>query len=342
MPGRHECAIFTSREHEAAESCWGYKHCEKNPGHKNFISVQDFKDNYLPRLQSDYQREKVRSCIDRTVRLRVDCTSQARPDDDDMAEYRGTSKMRVGTGFVCHVDEPKYEEPCVCPKCGGNVARKQWSFLVRTAKHVVYNTEEAKKTKIDFFYDDDICKSDGRMKSVWGVKVTGSRLDRDWCWMDCVTCDEDLGERIEKFDCSFVLNDKLTYQDLSQLGLLPSGGEDCDLALIVSHPHGQPKKITVGEVTHQDIENRRIEYNTPTCPGSSGAPAFRSGIFLLWSVHGGSFDKTSTENNHKLNVFQRLSRKLRGHKTELEQINFGYEWLFLVLGEHSRSTNFTF
>ncbi|GFR91778.1 hypothetical protein ElyMa_002601000 [Elysia marginata] len=327
MPGRHECAIFTSREHEAAESYWGYKNCEKNPGHKNFITVQDFKDNYLPRLQSHYQREKVRSCIDRTVRLRVDCTSQARPDDDDMAEDRGTSKMRVGTGCVWYVEEPKYDEPCVCPKCGGNVARKQWRFRVWTAKHVVYNTEEARKTKIDFFYDDDSCDRDGRMKSAWGVEVMDSEPDRDWCWMDCVTCDEDLAERIE-FNRGFVLNDKLTYQDLSPLGLLPSGGEDCEPVLIVSHPHGQPKKITVGVVTHRDKENRRVDYNTPTCPGSSGAGVFRSGSwFGLLPVHSGSAGKTSTENNHKLHDFQRLSRKLRGHKTEQEQINFGYFWL---------------
>ncbi|GFR84412.1 hypothetical protein ElyMa_000671000 [Elysia marginata] len=125
MSGRHECAIFSSREHEAAESFWGYKNCEKNPGHKNFISFQDFKDNYLPRLQSDKHREKFRSRIDQTVRLRVNCTSQARPDDNDMAEYRGTSIMRVGTGYVWDVEKPKYDKPCDCPKCGGNVARKQ-------------------------------------------------------------------------------------------------------------------------------------------------------------------------------------------------------------------------
>ncbi|GFS18618.1 hypothetical protein ElyMa_003267600, partial [Elysia marginata] len=235
MPGGHECAIFTSREHEAAESCWGYKNCEKNPGHKNFISVQDCKDIYLPRLQSDYQREKFRSWIDRTVRLRVNCTSQDRPDGYPMAEYRGNSIMRVGTGSVRYVEKPKYNKPCVCPKCHGNVARKQWRFRVLTAQHVVYNTEEAKKTKIDFFYDDDSCKSDGRMKSVWGVEVTGCGADTDWCLMLCVTCDEDLGERIEKIDSGYELDDKLTYRDLSQLGLLPSGDED--LALIVSHPH---------------------------------------------------------------------------------------------------------
>ncbi|GFR96101.1 hypothetical protein ElyMa_000959800 [Elysia marginata] len=324
MPGRHECAIFTSREHEAADSCWGYKNFEKNPGHKNFISVQDFKDNYLPRLQSDDQREKFRSCIDMTVRLRVDCTSQARPDDDDMAEYRGNSIMRVGTGFVRDVDEPKYGEPCVFPKCGGNVARKQRRFRVWTAKHVVYNTEEARKTKIDFFYDDDSCDRDGRMKSVWGVEVTGSRPDKDWCLMDCVTCDEDLGERIEEFDSRYVVDDKQNFRDLSQLGLLPSGGKYFNPVLIVSHPHGQPKKITVGVVTYLDKENDRLGYNTPTCPGSSGAGVFRSGRLLWLSVHSGSFSKTSTENKHRLNDFQRLFRKLRGHKTEQEQINFGY------------------
>ncbi|GFR89557.1 hypothetical protein ElyMa_002545400 [Elysia marginata] len=326
MPGRHECAIFTSREHEGAESQNSNINCKKNPGHENFISAQIFIDNYLPRFQSDEQREKFRSKIDRTVRLRVNCTSRARPDDDDMAEDRGTRKMRVGTGSVRRVEEPEYNKPCVCPECLGNLARKQWRFRVKTAKHVVYNTEEAKKTKIDFFYDDDSCKRDGRMKSAWGVEVTKSGTDRDRCWMWCITCDEDLGERIEKFDRRYWINDELNRQDLSELGLLRSGYEDCRPVLIVSHPHGQPKKITVGEVTHRDEESHRLDYNTPTCPGSSGAAVF--GVRLWWlfpPVHSGSFDKTPTENNQKLNVFQRLSRKLRGHKAEQEQINFGYK-----------------
>ncbi|GFS13961.1 hypothetical protein ElyMa_006734000 [Elysia marginata] len=327
MPGRHECAIFSSREHEAAESCHSYENCLKNPGHENFISAQDFKDNYLPRLPSDEQRERFRSWIDRTVRLRVNCTSQDRPDGYPMAEDRGTRKMRVGTGCLWRVEKPQYSESCVCPKCDGNVARKQWIFRVETAQHVVYNTEEAKKTKIDFFYDDDSYKSDGRMKSAWGVEVDMSLFDKDWCDMLCVTCDEDLGERIEKFGSRYWLNDELTYQVLSPLGLLSSGDKDCHPVLIVSHPHGQPKKITVGVETHRDRENHRLDYNTPTCPGSSGAQVFgyndRMGTERLWwsllPVHSG------TENKHKLNVFQRWSRKLRGHKTEQDQINFGYK-----------------
>ncbi|GFR75016.1 hypothetical protein ElyMa_002177900 [Elysia marginata] len=162
------------------------------------------------------------------------------------------------------------------------------------------------------------------MKSAWGVEVIGSRPNMDCCGMLCVTCDEDLGKRIDRHD---VFHDDPYRHDLSQLGLLPSGHKDCDFALIVSHPHGQPKNITVGEVTHQDRENQRVDYNTPTCPGSSGAIVFRSYRWLwLLPVHCGSFGKTSTENNLILNALQRLSRKLRGHRTEQEQINYGYEW----------------
>ncbi|GFS22065.1 hypothetical protein ElyMa_006940800 [Elysia marginata] len=317
----HECEIFSSREHERAESHHNYKNCKKNPGHENFISAQDFEDNYLPRLQSDIQREKLRSRIDLTVRLRVGCTSSERPDDDDMAKFRGTDKSRLGTGFVYAV-KAKYNKPCFCPNCNGQVARKQWSCTIWTANHVVYNTEEAKETKIDFFYNDNSCRRDGRMKSVSGMAVVKSEPDKDFCWMSSVTCDEDLGERIGELDwqCG-----ELNRQDITELGLPLSGDNSCDLILIVSHPHGQPKKVTVGEVRCRDGVKGRLEYNTPTCPGSSGAPVFgydRSQFFIWSPVHTGSFGKTSTENTHKLNEFQRVFKKMKGHKTEQEQINY--------------------
>ena len=44
-------------------------------------------------------------------------------------------------------------------------------------------------------------------------------------------------------------------------------------AVIVSHPHGKPKKITVGKVKREERLGGldQLEYYTPTCPGSSGA-----------------------------------------------------------------------
>ncbi|GFS07406.1 hypothetical protein ElyMa_004730300 [Elysia marginata] len=333
--GHHECEFFSGgREHEAAESCHNWQICEKNPGHEKFISAQVFKDNYLPRLHSGRKREVLRCLIDRTVRLRVYCTSIDRPDDDAMVEYRGTGITLVGTGFVRMVRKPEYNRPCFCDNCHGIGTRKKWSFSVETCRHVVFNTEEAKRTKVDLFYDDASCKQDGRMKSVRAVEVVECRPDRDWCEMLCTTCDEDLGERIESAMYCWLEIDKLNHQDVSDLGLLPSCDKEYDPVLIVSHPHGQPKKISMGDVArYPDEQNSRVEYNTPTCPGSSGALVFfyvhlygRDVFWLFSPLHSGSYGKTSTEQTHKLNLFRRLFNKLWGHESSHEQLNFGYNW----------------
>ncbi|GFR90057.1 hypothetical protein ElyMa_000807900 [Elysia marginata] len=280
-------------------------------------------------VKSNVQREVLRSFIDLTVKLTVRCTSQERPDDDDMAEDRGTDKVRVGTGCIWHVREPGYNMPCFCCNCNGKITRKQWRFEIVTAKHVVYNTEEAKKTKIDLFYDDESCQKDGRMKTLWGlgVEIELCFPDKDVCNMLCVTCDEDLGERIQyAWRCRL---DKLNRQQLSDLGLQQSCNKDSHPVLIVSHPHGQAKKISMGNLRYA-YRNPHVEYNTPTCPGSSGAPVF--GFYTVdyfwWvsPVHSGSFGTTFTERSRELNFFKRLFYKYVGHKTAHEQINFGFDW----------------
>ncbi|GFR76033.1 hypothetical protein ElyMa_000470800 [Elysia marginata] len=166
------------------------------------------------------------------------------------------------------------------------------------------------------------------MKSVCALKVDRSIYDRDRCEMLCVTCDEDLGDKIQSaYHYRF---DKLNHQDLSDLGLLPSFDKDCRPVLIVSHPHGKAKKITAGEVKYRfrDGGYLRLEYNTPTCPGSSGAPVFGyyRDVWSLSPVHSGTFGKTSTKNNNHPNPFKRLLNKLTGHKTTQEQINYGFDW----------------
>ncbi|GFS26767.1 hypothetical protein ElyMa_005225800 [Elysia marginata] len=295
------------------------------------MSPQEFKDSYMSRVKFDYQREALQSFLDLTVRLTVRCTSQDRPDDDDMAGDRGTDKVRVGTGCIWYVRGPNYNRPCFCRNCNGKKTRKQWRFQIATAKHVVYNTEEAKQTKIDLFYDDDSCRKDGRMKSLWGlsVKMELRYPDRDVCNVLCVTCDEDLGERIKS--AWFCRSNNVNRHNSPGLGLQPSCDKDSHLVLIASHPHGQPKKITMG-YRRYTYRNPRVEYNTPTCPGSSGAPVFgfyTDGYFWWFApVHSGSLGTgtTFTKRNHKLNFFKKLFYKHVGQKTAHEQLNFGFEW----------------
>ena len=249
--------------------------------------------------------DTLKALVDLTVKVRVYWTSLGRPDDIAFSDVRGTERPRMGTGFIDYTYDPVSNELCPCCECNGKITRKFWIFKVWTAHHVVYNTEEAKTTRVDLYYDDDSCKHDGRMKTLTGLKVVESIPDRDVCYMMCVTHDEALCERIKSaWSC---WRDGLgEHLDLSGLDLLSS----CDRGrptLIVSHPHGKPKKITVGEGRH--AEHPVVEYNTATCKGSSGAPVFwlykdpENGRYLLLfpPVHSGTSIATSPQHQDKVN-----------------------------------------
>ena len=286
----------------------------------------------MPRVHNDEHRDAFRSIIDLTVRLRLYWTSPDRPDDDEFSNHRGTKIPRMGTGFIDDVFDPVSDEPCPCDKCTGEITRKFWRFTVRTAHHVVYNTEEAKSTRVDLFYDDDSCKFDGRMVTVTGLEVGVIFHDDDVCYMDCVTHDEALTERIKSLGTSFdsVIR-KLLDLDLSSLDFLPPCDGGRHPTLIVSHPHGQPKKITLGQGRVGELP--LLEYNAATCPGSSGAAVFgfirdtrNLRVYLLIPpVHSGSFSSTSTQHQDQLNIITRFLQNLRGRESKQEQRNYGYE-----------------
>ena len=271
------------------------------------MSVQDFEDKCLPRIRNDEQRDRIRAMIDLTVRLRVYWTSPRRPYDDKLSSHRGKKIPRNGTGFIYRVYKPVSDEPCPCDKCNGVITKKFWRFRVRTAAHVVYNTEEAKSTRVDLFYDDDSCKFDGRMVILTGLEVVKIDHDRDICYMVCVTHDEDLAKRIKSLTTGLdsLITEPLDL-DLSSLDLLPPCDGGRRPTLIVSHPHGQPKKITLGQ--WRDEEFPRVEYNAATCPGSSGAPVFRFNTdprnrcfdILIRLVHNGSSTQNRNSGNRAL------------------------------------------
>ncbi|KAK3798407.1 hypothetical protein RRG08_041705 [Elysia crispata] len=274
--------------------------------------------------------------IDLTVRLRVYWTSPDRPDDDEFSNHRGTMTPRMGTGFIRRVSKPVSDKPCPCDKCNGEITRKFWRFTVRTAAHVVYNTEEAKSTRVDLFYDDDSSKFDGRMVTVTGLRVADIDHGEDTCYMECVTHDEALGERIKSVWTSLYGGlTKCLDLDLPSLDFLPPCDGGRRPTLIVSHPHGQPKKITLGQ--WRDGEFPRVVYNAPTCPGSSGAPVFRFNTdprnrcfdLFVTPVHSGSSSSTSTQHQDQLNILTRFLQNLRGRESKQEQHNYGYRWWLL-------------
>ena len=288
------------------------------------MSVTNFIDS-LSCSEDDQLHEWVRATADSTVRLRVCYTSQDRPEDDPLSGIRGSRNLRVGTGWIWRVVSD-INQPCRCDNCNGQEVRKYWRFYVLTAQHVVYNTEEAKRTQLDLFYDDETSRQDRKIVSVPALRVDGSNTEDDVCRMECVTHDERIGEMLESLVRRRVslsedirstsrpiyfkksnlldrlrkavatrsrytpnyfkkssLSDRLRKAVATRSRSTPNyfkksslSGERQDYTLIISHPHGQAKKITLGKLRPIVKDDDRYgEYETATCPGCSGAPVFR-------------------------------------------------------------------
>ncbi|KAK3727443.1 hypothetical protein RRG08_058860 [Elysia crispata] len=133
------------------------------------------------------------------------------------------------------------EGPCPCPTCGRSersspTPQPWYKVRIDSACHVLYNSQEALATKVDFFYDSQKSRDEGFLENF-------------------KTCKRNLPKKI------------------------PTES----LIVVVSHPHGQPKKITLGSLVKYKVnwaEPRAyaltwtLSYKTDTCPGSSGAPVF--------------------------------------------------------------------
>ena len=125
-------------------------------------------------------------------------------------------------------------------------------------------------TLVDFFLDNKYSELNGKMKTAYCCGVVQSDADTDYCILRCATHDKDLFHRLKEayLACEGFTN-KINFSSVMML-------EKVDpLVVIISHPHGQPKQVSVGEATHFEADYIRwgkLTYNASTCPGSSGAP----------------------------------------------------------------------
>ncbi|XP_059164696.1 uncharacterized protein LOC131947494 [Physella acuta] len=298
----YKAGVFCPGNHEA-EMCYGgeadlpkqYTGCKKNPGHKGFIPLKDFNANCLPSRYHDDElmSETIKALADLTVQVKSEFTSLERPEfyPGTQVPYpcyndRGSHVMRLGTGRVWYVK--KYTESdgktCRCAKCQVSATpSKVWGEVpVSTAAHVVFDDSEARQTRCVLGFDDDtspVVSLDG-----WEVEDRAD-IEGDWCVLSYVTCDLDLVDELDKMCRRF--ND-LCMKVLDKYGRFL----DVDkLTVIVSHPHGCPKQVSVGQWTHKREENAgtRYWYKTCTCPGSSGAYVYRHGPDLIYiNPHSGS------------------------------------------------------
>ncbi|XP_059148072.1 uncharacterized protein LOC131935599 [Physella acuta] len=287
ITGNHEAEMCYEGEADLKNYVTG---CKKNPGHKGFIPLKDFNRNCLPSRyhDDDLMCETIKTMAALTVQVKTKFTSLERPEfyPGTQVPYpcyndRENHVMRLGTGRVYGVD--KYTESdrktCRCAKCQVSATpSKVWGEVcVSTARHVVFDDSEARQTSCVLGFDDN--KSPVVSLDDW--EVVWADIGRDRCELRYVTCDLELVDKLDKmyqrFNClcrevrdkydRFVNLDKLT--------------------VIVSHPHGCPKQVSVGKWTrkHKRDGYTRYWYTSCTCPGSSGACVYRPGYVGFWYLH---------------------------------------------------------
>uniref|UniRef100_A0A2C9M5B0 Uncharacterized protein n=1 Tax=Biomphalaria glabrata TaxID=6526 RepID=A0A2C9M5B0_BIOGL len=272
--GNHETQISEGGE---AELHSHMSSCSKNPGHKEFIPVDEFSPSHLPE-GSQYHSlyELTKSLAYLTVRVDVRLVSDNRPEfwPDSSVHYpfhkkKGSTVLRTGSGRIRFVFKytDRQDKTCPCIKCRltDTPSKTWWKVDILTATHVVFDQTEVKHTTCKLFYDNE----DSHVLSLAGLDVVRADIERDWCEMTCATCDESLVKELDKAIKAFYGLIKDVHDDFDR-----RGGSAENLAIIVSHPHGCPKRISIGRCRGKDEENggnSRYTYTTCTCPGSSGA-----------------------------------------------------------------------
>ncbi|XP_059152799.1 uncharacterized protein LOC131938688 [Physella acuta] len=285
----HQMHKFYPGSHEA-EMCYGgeadlHRHvlgCKKNPGHKDFIPLKDFCRHHLPPRyhDDDLLVETVKAQAAITVQIKTKFTSLVRPEfyPGTQVSYpchadRGSHVIRMATGRVYGIVKyTQSDTTCQCMECQvSDTPSTVWGEVyVMTSTHVVFDESEARRTRCVFGFDDTASS----VVNLDGWNISSADVERDWCVLKRVTCDlkflNELDTMWRRFD---YLRGKVKnkYWNLSDVD---------KLTIIVSHPHGCPKQVSVGQWTHRYVRDglTKYTYTTCTCPGSSGSTVYANGL----------------------------------------------------------------
>uniref|UniRef100_A0A2C9KQY0 Uncharacterized protein n=1 Tax=Biomphalaria glabrata TaxID=6526 RepID=A0A2C9KQY0_BIOGL len=309
LNGKHENEVAESEEADLQKHI---VNCKKNPGHTNFIPYELFAIDHIPESHRDSDMfELIKVVADLTVLVTVKTISKNRPEfwpgstmKYPFYEDKGSKIIRFGSGQVNEViqfteglgydrHQKKREreyKTCICEKCqySEKPSPAWWEIVVRTASHVVYDETESELTSCRLFFDKH--KSAEKVKFD-KVKLLEVNVDEDWCLISYVFCGNDFAYRDKLF------NKVMQRVDLWKKVCQKYQDSGDNFTFIVSHPHGCAKQISFGLCKNSivlgkfddQLDRAKIEYDTPTCPGSSGAPVRCVGL-AVGHVHNGTME----------------------------------------------------
>uniref|UniRef100_A0A2C9L362 Peptidase S1 domain-containing protein n=1 Tax=Biomphalaria glabrata TaxID=6526 RepID=A0A2C9L362_BIOGL len=129
-----------------------------------------------------------------------------------------------------------------------------------------YNRDETQLKSCPTLYGDSL------------LQAEDADYENDWCALDCATHDMVLVDKLERALLMYKTK-LLELYKISKKETLPKR----QLVIIVGHPHGLPKRVSVGTVLDRTILNNdnihhlrwyRYTYKALTCPGSRGSPVY--------------------------------------------------------------------
>ncbi|KAK0047528.1 acidic repeat-containing protein-like isoform X2 [Biomphalaria pfeifferi] len=271
------------------------KVCPKEKYHKDFISIADFETDPWRFLENKF---KAIDDLPDFLKYMSALTGQIIVERD--------GRRVVGSGFIHKIRRgtPTY---CPCHVCLEKQETKKQVYGILTVTTVIHNfvkklaeaiktrvfseNWDSKNTKVRLFYDEE---NEENKTFIYSYKLleTDKEIDiqSDWCSVECVTHDMKLVQELEaKLDKYMELQGEI-YRKSKELSLN-------DLVIIIGHPHGGPKMISVGKNISIEVLKEvrsyqkwcRYEYDNMTCHGSSGSPVFILGQplcgFGYWFGH---------------------------------------------------------
>ncbi|XP_059168974.1 uncharacterized protein LOC131950794 isoform X2 [Physella acuta] len=273
------------------QQCW--KKCKKRPDHNDFIPISTLRVDHLPDNFKDPDIISVIRCLSYlTVNINVLGASESRPENHNGKPYPRYSNIapdmtRTGTGKIHTISiyPDDGDENCHCKKCKNDqIITKIWGkVFILTAMHVVFDKFEAENTTCIWGHNTESCK----VANLEGVDIRKATLMNDMCLFECVTHDVDLLKKLKGTIDLYTSHCAQVYEKFKH-------GPDKSLIILVSHPHGCAKHVSIGKIlTREKLPNEdtRYTYDAPTCNGCSGAPVYvleKKNGWWTTHVHSGS------------------------------------------------------